>query len=126
MFYLNAKKFNLNLAAIGNRVPPAKVTPFYSSGGNLNIDEMTVSKHTVSYVPTSSYILDILNTNLKSTNGIKLDSIADAKITVNNKKSSVITGVVYLNNISYFERDATSKVIGYIYGGINDYSSVGQ
>ena len=126
MFYLNAKKFNLNLAAIGNRVPPATVTPFYSSGGNLNIDEMTVSKHTVSYVPTSSYILDILNTNLKSTNGIKLDSIADAKITVNNKTSSVITGVVYLNNISYFERDATSKVIGYIYGGINDYSSVGQ
>ena len=45
---------------------------------------------------------------------------------VNDKTNSTITGDVYLNNISKFEKDASSKLFGTIFGGDKDYSSASQ
>ncbi len=59
-------------------------------------------------------------------NGFKLDNFDKILVTFNNKNGAIVKGDVYLNNISYYEQDSNSKTFGNVYGGIKDYSSVGQ
>ncbi len=72
------------------------------------------------------FTINLNNFDLKIPNSLKLDTDSEILYTINNSGNSIITGDIYLNSISKFERDATSKLYGTIYGGDKDYSSVGQ
>ena len=96
----------------------------------LNVNNFTLTKNP-SYTITAATKFTVNNTHdnasvIKMPNGFKLDGLPTVVVTVNNKNSATVIGDVYLNDKSYYEQDSNSKTFGHIYGGVNDYSSVGQ
>lgn len=108
------------------------VIDFGKSGSyvpTINIGNLVIEKAS-GFTPTPSNFKLQINSNsnlIKFTQDVHLDNIdSNLFVVINNKNNSVMTGRLYLNSVSMFEQDSSSKLYGKIFGGNQDYSSVGQ
>ena len=113
--------FNVGIN-IGGFPPTSKVL--------LKVNNFTLTQNPSYNITTATkFTVNNIHNNLSEIimpNGFKLDNFDKILVTFNNKNGAIVKGDVYLNNISYYEQDSNSKTFGNVYGGIKDYSSVGQ
>ena len=116
---------NLTLNVFNQFATPKTIIDVTNAKANI---KNTNVNYTLNGGVTSSYHLINIgnNGNLTLVNPLKLDATTNIPFVVNDKTNSTITGDIYLNSLSKFEKDASSKLFGTIYGGDKDYSSASQ
>ena len=105
----------------------------YCKKNGMKVDECNnLLELTIINFGKNAYYNDKLTINnvgnlIKIINDFHLDNVdSNLFVVINNKNNATIIGNIYLNNVSMFEQDSSSKIYGKIFGGNQDYSSIGQ